>query len=102
MAPHVVAQGLDEHTISPVLSSATTFVSVGSIPSSIPERSPGVQEAFSAAASRTMSMGSTVIELSGGGTPTNMHLEADVSFTRHRKYFFPDGNVTFLVPSIIS
>ena len=77
MAFHVVSRGGDEHTVSPVLSSVLSFVSAVSMPVT-PERSPDAQEAFRAVESRT-----------------NL-------FVRHPKYFFLDGNVTFLVNYIPS
>ena len=42
-------------------------------------------------------------EPSGSETPTRTHQRADTvddSFTRHHKYFFKDGNITFLVRGV--
>jgi hypothetical protein len=88
----------DEHIVSPVLSSTPSFVSVRSTFSDAPQWSPGIQEAFRATESRTKGTSSRVIELSGGTTST--YREVDTSFIRHKKYFFQDGNITFLVRGI--
>jgi len=102
MAPLVVSLGDDEHPISPVLSRTASFFSVRSMLSDALDRSPGVQETFRAAESQTKGVNSSVIELSGGRKPTRAYLEANTSFVRHHKYFFRDGNITFLVCSILS
>ncbi len=102
MTPHVVSSGVDEHTVSPVLSSTASFFSVRSILSGTPERSPGVQETVHAADSQTKGVGSFVIGLSGNGKPTCTYPEANTSFIRHHKYFVQDGNITFLVRRILS
>jgi len=101
MTPLVVSSGVDEHAVSPVLSSTASFFPVRSILSGTPERSPGVQETFHAPESQTKGVGSFVIELSGGGKATCTYPEANTSFTRHHKYFFQDGNITFLVRTIL-
>jgi len=98
MAPHIVTSGGDGHTTSPVLSSTPSFVSARSILSDLPERSPGVQDTFHVAQSHQIQgVRSLVIELSGGRKPTSTYGEGSTSFVRHHKYFFPDGNTTFLV-----
>ena len=98
MAPHIVTSGGDGHTTSPVLSSTPSFVSARSILSDLPERSPGVQDTFHVAESHQIQgVRSLVIELSGGRKPTSTYGEGSTSFIRHHKYFFPDGNTTFLV-----
>jgi len=102
MTPHVVSLGGDEHPTLPVLSSTASFFSVRSVLSDAPERSPGVQETFRAAESQTRGMNSFGIELSGDGKPTRTYPEANTSFVRHHKYFFRDGNITFLVCSALS
>jgi len=97
-----VSSGVDEQTVSPVLSSTASFFSVHSILSGTPERSPGVHETVHAADSQTKGVGSFVIGLSGDGKPTCAYPEANPSFIRHHKYFFQDGNITFLVRTILS
>jgi hypothetical protein len=79
MATHIVSWGGGEHVILPVPSSTPSIVSVDSVLSHERETYSIVQEA----------------------TPTvqNDHT-ADDSFTRHHKYFFKDGNVTFLVREV--
>lgn len=39
----------------------------------------------------------TSVEQEGGWTLTGAYSEVDSHFLRHTKYFFEDGNVTFLV-----
>jgi hypothetical protein len=97
MAPHVVTSVGDEHTVSPVLSSTPSFVSARSMLSDLLERSPGVQDTFRLAESQIQGVRSLVIELSEGRKPTSTYGEGNTSFIRHHKYFFPDGNTTFLV-----
>jgi hypothetical protein len=94
MAPHVVTSGGDERTVSSVLSSTPSFVSARSMFSDPPERSPGLQETFRIAESQIQGVSSLVIDLGGGRKPTSTYREA---FIRHHKYFFPDGNTTFVV-----
>ncbi len=101
MTPHIVSSGGDEHTVSPFLSSTTSFFSVRSILSDTPERSRGVQKPFRGPESQTKGVGSLVIGLNGGGKPTCTYLEANTSFIRHHKCFFQDGNSTFLVRMIL-
>jgi hypothetical protein len=96
MTPHVISSGVDEHTVSPVLSSTASFFSVRSILSGTPLRSPGVPETFHAPESQTKGVGSFVTELSGGGKATCTYPEANTSFIQHHKYFFQDENITFL------
>ncbi|KAF8504682.1 hypothetical protein F5888DRAFT_774193 [Russula emetica] len=82
MATHV-SWGCNDHTVSPAVSSISSTSSVVSIDSIIRHLS---------------------VEPSGNGTSTSVtgstHSRADStndSFIRHHKYFFKDGNVTFLV-----
>jgi hypothetical protein len=98
MTPHIVTSGGDEHTVSPVLSSTPSFVSARSMLSDLPERSPGVHDTFHVAESHQIQgVRSLVIELSGSRKPTSIYGEGSTSFIRHHKYFFSDGNTTFLV-----
>jgi hypothetical protein len=88
--------------ITPI-SNRASIVSVDTILSDAHERSQAVSASESEAsriadARIKNAMGSLVIEPSasgGGGHATGS--AADASFARHEKYFFKDGNVTFLV-----
>ena len=94
---HIVSWGRSEHVISPVPSSTPSIVSVDSILSHELEDSSIVQEATGGPARESLAkrMSSLFAEPSGNGASTAD--TADDSFTRHHKYFFKDGNVTFLV-----
>lgn len=98
MAPHIVSLGRNEHRISPVLSRRPSIVSLDTIPSDTRKRSLGIPEAPRAAKSRTKgAMSSSVIEPGEVRKPANECTRADDPFIPHDKYFFKDGNVTFLV-----
>jgi hypothetical protein len=108
MATHIVSWGGNEHLISPVPSSTPSIVSVDSVLSHERETSSTVhwQEATGPAPeSLAERMSSLLAEPSGSETSTSAstHQRADTaddSFTRHHKYFFKDGNVTFLVRGV--
>jgi hypothetical protein len=105
MATHIVSWGGNEHVISPVPSTSSTpsIVSVDSVLSLERETSSTVQEATGPAPeSLAKRMSSLLAEPNGSETLTSASTyqtagTADDSFTRHHKYFFKDGNVTFLV-----
>jgi hypothetical protein len=107
MATHMVSWGGNEHVISPVPSSTPSIVSVDSILSHELETSSIVQEATGGPSPESLAkrMSSLFAEPSGDGTSTSASTyqradAADDSFTRHHKYFFKDGNVTFLVRGV--
>lgn len=86
--PHIVAWGLDEdkRSVSPVPSTVGSIVSIESI------------------ASDTSMISHSVPEVSPHSTdflrrkvPPGVHMAAESPFVRHEKYFFQDGNITFLV-----
>lgn len=103
MVTHIVSWGANERTIFPVVSS--TKPSIVSIDSMLPcrrETSSIVQEAPHAAGSYAKHMSPLQIESSGRKTSTSSSTYSradacDDSFIRHHKYFFKDGNITFLV-----
>jgi len=103
MATHIVSWSGDEHAISPNLSKTPSVISVDSILSDKPEASLGDQGAPRMAKSHPTHTASQVIEPNGTRTSTTIHpgtdaaADHDGSFMRHNKYFFKDGNVTFLV-----
>jgi len=105
MATHIVSWSGDEHIISPNLSKTPSVISVDSIISDKPASSLGDQGAPRMAKSHPTHTASQVIEPNGTRTSTSTTIhpgtdaaaDHDGSFTRHNKYFFKDGNVTFLV-----
>ena len=89
MATHIVSWGDSKHITSPVNSSKPSIVSIDSIQTSLLSKH----------------MSSVLTEPSGSGTLTPASAypradAADTSFERHQKYFFKDGNVTFLVSGV--
>lgn len=82
-----------------IVSSAPSIVSVDAILLDKSETSPSVQDA-GAAESWVKRKDSLVIDPSGNRTSMSVYPrvdEVDRSFVRHHKYFFKDGNITFLV-----
>jgi len=99
MATHTVSWGGNSHVISPVSSSTSSIVPIDSI--LLHKRTTAVQGA-PAPESSSRRMSSLSVEPSGSETLTSASTylradSADDSFIRHHKYFFKDGNVTFLV-----
>ncbi|KAI9465241.1 hypothetical protein BJY52DRAFT_1245974 [Lactarius psammicola] len=85
MAPHIVAWGLDKdkRSVSPVPSTVGSIVSIESItsdPSIISHSVPEVSTDFVR-----------------HKVPPVLHPALDSPFVRHEKYFFQDGNITFLI-----
>ena len=107
MATRIVSWSGDEHIVSPNLSKTPSVISVDSILSDKPEVSPGDQGAPRMVELQSMHTASQVIEPNGArsSTPTTIFSGTDAadhgdSFMRHNKYFFKDGNVTFLVRGV--
>jgi len=106
MATHTVFWGDNEHVISPVPSSTPSIDSLDSFLSHERETSSTLQEATGPAPeSLAERMSSLSVEPNGSETlkSASTYSKADSandSFTRHHKYFFKDGNVTFLVRGI--
>ena len=107
MANRIVPWDGDDHVVSPNLSETSSVISFDSILSDKPEASLGDKGAprmEAMAKSQPMRTASQVIEPDGTRalTSTTTYPETDAadqihSFIRHKKYFFKDGNVTFLV-----
>ena len=104
MANPIVSWSGDDHIVSPNLSETSSVISFDSILSDKPEGSLGDQGAPRMAESHPTHTAPQVIEPIGikTSTSTTIHPESDAadhddSFMRHNKYFFKDGNVTFLV-----
>ena len=100
MAPHMTVWGDNEHIISPVGSSTHSIVSVESILLDAPKNPPDSNENPRAAESRVKGMGPQATKLPGNRSSVVMNSGADDSFIRHPKYFFMDGNITFLVRDV--
>ena len=104
MASRIVSWSGDEHIVSPNLSKTPSIISVNSIVSDKPEASPGDQDAPGMAESQPTHTACQGIEpneirISTSTTiyPGTEAADHDGSFMRHNKYFFKDGNITFLV-----
>ena len=108
MATRIVSWSGDEHFVSPNLSKTPSVISVDSILSDKPEASPSDQGPYMAESQPTH-MASQVIGANGIRASTSISTaiypgtdgaDHDGSFMRHNKYFFKDGNVTFLVRDV--
>ena len=97
MATRIVSWSGDEHIVSPNLSKTPSVISVDSILFDKPEASEP---------QLTHSTASKVVEPNGTRTSTlastTIYPGTDGSFVRHNKYFFKDGNVSFLVRDVQS
>ena len=101
MATHIVSWGGSDHTISPDIS-RTSSSSIVSIDSILPHKHTTAVQGAPASESSAKRMSSLSVEPSGSETLISASTyaradSADDSFIRHHKYFFKDGNVTFLV-----
>jgi hypothetical protein len=109
MANRIVSWSGDDHIVSPNFSEASSVMSFDSILSDKPEASLGdgdrsASRMAAIAESQPVHTASQVIEPNGtrASTLTTTYPETDAadqngSFVRHNKYFFKDGNVSFLV-----
>lgn len=86
--PHIISWGGDERSVSPVSTTTTSVVSIDSIPSNTSSTVPE--------ASRTTQSQVSFPVFLGNRAP-GLHLANDDPFMRHDKYYFKDGNITFLV-----
>jgi hypothetical protein len=110
MANPIVSWSGDDHIISPNLSKTPSVMSFDSILSDKLDPSLGDQGAYRRpvmAESQPTQTTSQAIEPNGTRTSasTTIYPETDAtnhddSFRRHNKYFFKDGNVTFLVRDV--
>jgi hypothetical protein len=82
--PHIISWADDERSASPVSTTTASLVSIESITS----------DSVSETQSRFKSMSFPVFL---GKRESGAHLANDDPFTRHDKYYFNDGNITFLV-----
>jgi len=110
MAARIVSWGCNEKTVSPGLSKTPSMVSLDSLLSDNPETPPATEVAPHATESQAKNTSFQVIEPNASGSracsSVSVYPGADAaaegSFIRHHKYFFKDGNVTFLVRDIQS
>jgi len=88
---HIISWGCNERPLSPVSSTSTSVLSIESITSDTSSAAPEVSRATQ---SRVKSM-----DFSGvlGKRESVVQHALDEPFTRHDKYYFKDGNITFLV-----
>ena len=93
--------GGNDHIVSPDLSRSSSIVSIDSI---LPHKRTTTVQVTSVPAPESLAkrMSSLSVEPSGSETLISASTyaradSADDSFIRHHKYFFKDGNVTFLV-----
>ena len=100
MATHIVSWGGNDSIVSPVISSVPSIVSIDFI---LPHKRT-TTSAFQGASgpeSLAKRMSSLPVEpRSEASTSASIYQSADLAdeeFIRHHKYFFKDGNVTFLV-----
>jgi len=104
MAPHITTWGDNEDIISPVGSESSTpsIISVESILLDAPEISLDINENPRPTESRIkcQCIGPQATKLPENRSSVSMNSGADDSFIRHPKYFFMDGNVTFLVRDV--
>jgi hypothetical protein len=98
MLPHVGSLSRNEICTSPIRSRrpAVASASVGSILSDMHKRPLCAYEVTNATNSQTRGA-MTSLEQEGGWTLAGEYPAVDGHFLRHKKYFFKDGNVTFLV-----
>ena len=105
MATHIVSWGDSKPIISPINPSTPSIVSIDSI-----QTSSVVRDAHCVTESKNVNsvLNKVLNEPSGSETASTSAStypradETDTSFVRHPKYFFKDGNVTFLVSGIRS
>ena len=109
MAGPIVSWGSNEKIVSPRISKTPSMVSFDSLLSDNFEIRPAVEGAPHATESQPKYTSSQVIEPSASGSRACSSVSvypgvdaAENSFKRHHKYFFKDGNVTFLVRDIQS
>ena len=107
MATRIVSWSGNEHIISPNLSKTPSIRSLDSSLSDKPEASESRQSASHMAESQSTHRAFQVIEpdITRTSTSTTVYpgtdgADHDGSFMRHDKYFFKDGNVTFLVRDV--
>ena len=105
MAAQIVSWGNNEKIVSPMLSKTTSMISFDSLNSDDLETGPAVEGAPHATQSQSKCTNSQAIEPSGSGTVSSVSVypgadAAEGYFKRHHKYFFKDGNVTFLVRGV--
>ena len=98
----MVSWGTKAKVAPPRLSKTPSMISFKSLNSDNLETRPPIEGAPHATKSQAKYTSSQVIEPSESGTSSSVSVypgdnTAEDSFIRHRKYFFKDGNITFLV-----
>lgn len=100
MAPHIVSW--NDVKISPLVSSSSTpsVVPIESLLSTPYAKLPSIPEA-SPARSTPGAQSASYLGAGENESPDSLGQQSDDSFTQHDKYFFKDGNITFLVRRVI-
>jgi len=107
MAAPIITWGSKQKVVSPIsLSKTPSMISFDSVLSDNPELPLAVEGVTHATESQTKHTSPQVIEPSWrrAGSSLSVYSGADAaggSFIRHHKYFFNDGNVTFLVSTVV-
>ena len=104
MPSHIFSWGENEHDESIALPSGTSIVSFDSI---LPDTKASSSATMTESPNTTESQAKAAInfievEMAKSRTPSSAYQGADQSFPRHEKYFFKDGNITFLVRGLLS
>jgi hypothetical protein len=104
MAHRIVSWSDSELCITPVLPSAASIVSFDSTFSdteSYGKMSPIASEVPCLPSIGFEAKNPNLPKFLEGKTPRGRHTTPDDSFVRHDRYFFKDGNVTFLVRGLL-
>jgi hypothetical protein len=104
MAHRIVSWSDNELCITPVLPSAASIVSFDSTFSdteSYGKMSPTASEVPCLPSTGFEAKHANLPKFLEGRTPRGRHTMPDDSFVRHDRYFFKDGNVTFLVRGLL-
>ena len=107
MAARIVSWGTKAKIAPPMLSKTPSMISFNSLNFDNLETRPPAEGAPYAAKSQAKYTSSQVNDPSGSGASSSVGMyrgggAAEDSFIHHPKYFFKDGNITFLVRDIQS
>ncbi|KAI0302320.1 hypothetical protein B0F90DRAFT_1713914 [Multifurca ochricompacta] len=99
LPPHIISWGgnFNERSISPVSSITTSVLSFDSVLSNPLITSPTFSSLPNSCASQSRPKSINFPQFPGSKAASGMQKACDGTFIRHDKYFFKDGNITFLV-----
>jgi hypothetical protein len=100
MAPQIVSWEENGHSTTSVLSRRTSSVSTDTHDGSL--SLSAFETPCDAGSLAKSTMSPLVIGPGGGRTPRDFYPGTDGPLVRHEKYFFNDGNITFLVRGLAS